>query len=398
MGRASVSAPLFAVVLARPRPSDPVVVGVRLGERGRRSALYGGVEAGRIHVVRSPDELATARAAAGDAPLVVVDARAQVVMPALVEALVAARGPRAAVQDGRYAGALRGDGGAATWAALAADLAGEGDACARLAAGLEPLEVGARTRHPAGPGQERAAARWVFTFLSKPELDSFLTRYVYRPLARPLTHLFVRLPFTPNMITLVALLLGQLGCLLAARPGHDSLVLGLFLVALPSGVLDAVDGEVARVRLQRSRFGAWLDAIGDDVLRVTMVVALGAHTAPLYPSLPIAWITAASAAVTVLAMAPMWWYCVTVLRSPNIQTYRAVMTAPSSGGPSLAEAAARVGAELAGRDFVDLAMLALALLGLPLVGVLGLAVGGAIAFALVIPMHAKAVRLRRQSA
>lgn len=389
-----MSSRALAVVIAHPRDDDPIVVGVTLGERGRRSAMYGGVAAERVFVVRHPDDVASAReVAAPDDPLIIIDVREQVVMPALVEALTGTRGDRAAMQDGRLAGALRLEAGApAALDALAAALA-EPDrgrqVVEALAAGLEPVDVGPRARHPAGPG----AARWVFGFLSKPELDSFLTRHVYRPLANPLTRLFVRLPFTPNMITIVAILIGQLGCVLAARPGHASLVLGLALVALPSGVLDAVDGEVARLRLQRSRAGAWLDAIGDDVLRVTMIVALGVHTAPLHPSLPIAWITAASATLTVLAMAPMWWYCITVLRSPNIQSYRALMSPPGAG--SRADAAARLGAELAGRDFVDLAMLALALAGLPIVGVLGLAAGAAVAFVLVIPMHLRAVRLRR---
>jgi phosphatidylglycerophosphate synthase len=252
-------------------------------------------------------------------------------------------------------------------------------------------DVGADACHPAGTEAERrAAAEWIYSFRCKPELDNVLVRNVYRPVSGVLTRLFVRLPFTPNMITAVAILCGQLGCLLAARPGYRDHVIGLFFVAFVSGILDCVDGEVARVRLQRSKLGAWLDAVGDDVLRVTLILAIGSHAAARYPDLPIGWITLGSAALTALAMVPMYWYCVTVLRSPNLQTYRTAMSGPS-GSPATAWIG-RLGVEVAGRDFVDLAMFVLAVLDLPIIGVFGLAVGGAVAFAVVIPTHLRTVR------
>ncbi|MBX3155346.1 MAG: CDP-alcohol phosphatidyltransferase family protein [Deltaproteobacteria bacterium] len=392
--------PLFAVVIAAPHDDDRVVAGVALGERGRRSAMYGGVDASRVFVVRDDGDLARARAAVVG-PAVVVDVTAQVVMPALVEKLVAAGGPCVAVDAaGAYAGALR-VGAAelpALWRALGADLAGGDDAvAAKLRAEAPALDVGALGRHPARAADLRAATRWLFQFAYKPELDSAIVRHVYRPLSAPFTRLFVKLPFTPNHITIAAILVAQLGCVVAARPGYLAHVAGIFLIAFVSGILDAVDGEVARVRLQRSKIGAWLDAMGDDVLRVSLILAIGAHVAPSYPDLPIWWITIASAVLTVAAMAPMWWYCITVLHSPNIQTYRAVMS-DSDGGSSLSDRLGKLGAEVAGRDFIDLATFALAVAGLPVIAVFGLAAGGVVAFALVIPMHLKALRLRRRSA
>jgi phosphatidylglycerophosphate synthase len=323
-------------------------------------------------------------------------------MPSLVDQLVTAGGPRVAVDgNGGYAGALRVDGEALpeVWAALERDLArGDVEVAERLCRTAPALDVGTLARHPATEASHAAATRWLYQFAYKPELDSTVVRVVYRPISRPFTRLFTRLPFTPNQITGIALSFAAIGCVLLAQRDHLTHAIGMFLIAFPSGILDAVDGEVARLRLQYSKFGAWLDAVGDDILRVSMILAIGAHVAPAYPDLPIWWITIASAALTAAAMAPMWWYCVTVLHSPNIQKYRELMSEDGGSGPSMADTLGKLGAEIAGRDFIDLSTFTLAALGLSVVAVFGLAAGGVVAFLLVIPMHMKAVRLKRQSA
>ena len=40
-------------------------------------------------------------------------------------------------------------------------------------------------------------------------------------------------------------------------------------------ILDGCDGELARVRMQQSKLGAWLDTFVDDVLNVLITVAVG---------------------------------------------------------------------------------------------------------------------------
>ena len=51
-------------------------------------------------------------------------------------------------------------------------------------------------------------------------------------------------------------------------------VLGLLLEHTQS-VLDGCDGELARVRFQQSKLGAWLDTFVDDVLNVLMTASAG---------------------------------------------------------------------------------------------------------------------------
>src|SRR6266496_2179547 len=44
---------------------------------------------------------------------------------------------------------------------------------------------------------------------------------------------------------------------------------------LVQSILDGCDGELARVRLQQSKLGAWLDTFVDDVLNVLITVSVG---------------------------------------------------------------------------------------------------------------------------
>jgi phosphatidylglycerophosphate synthase len=210
------------------------------------------------------------------------------------------------------------------------------------------------------------------------------TRYLCRPLARPLTHLFVRLPFTPNMITVFSILVGWLGCALAAGASYGTHLAGLAVIVFGNGLLDAVDGEVARLRLQFSRAGDWLDAFGDHTIRIGLILALGHHVAAQLPALPIGSLTLVTAAATLAAMAPMYWYCLSVHRTINLQHYGEI-TGGTRGWSS----------QLSSRDFTDYAFLVLAALGLSVISLAGTAAGALIALVTVVRAHPRAVRQRR---
>jgi phosphatidylglycerophosphate synthase len=382
---------VHALVLGAARSDDRVLVGVSLSERARRAAAHAGIAPERIHVVRDAADLAAARRHF-TGPLVVVRARDQVVMPALVRGLHPDRpGTRVATDaTGAHAGAMRLEPAEvpSLLAALEADLA-EGDhtVAARLLASDVAVAVAsdATTHHVARTAAEaRAAAAWLWRFVHKPELDSVFTRYLCRPLARPLTRLFVRLPFTPNMITVFSILVGWLGCALAAGASYGTHLAGLAVIVFGNGLLDAVDGEVARLRLQFSRAGDWLDAFGDHTIRIGLILALGHHVAAQLPALPIGSLTLVTAAATLAAMAPMYWYCLSVHRTINLQHYGEI-TGGTRGWSS----------QLSSRDFTDYAFLVLAALGLSVISLAGTAAGALIALVTVVRAHPRAVRQRR---
>jgi len=76
---------------------------------------------------------------------------------------------------------------------------------------------------------------------------------------RPLVRLLMRAGITPNQLTLAALALGVAAGVLIAL----ALPVTAALVLLLSGLLDALDGELARQSGAATPFGAFLDSIAD---------------------------------------------------------------------------------------------------------------------------------------
>jgi phosphatidylglycerophosphate synthase len=114
----------------------------------------------------------------------------------------------------------------------------------------------------------------IFAELLRGDLG-LVARYLNKPISFRVTrHLFCRLPFTPNQVTLGAGLVGVLGALLIAT-GDRGLGLAGFLLAHVQSVLDGCDGELARVRFQQSAIGEWLDTVVDDALNFLLFAAVG---------------------------------------------------------------------------------------------------------------------------
>ena len=115
-------------------------------------------------------------------------------------------------------------------------------------AGAEPNDEGSRVRDMPAPRQATGLAarpmRWVFTWPYRVVLAG-----VYRAGFRP-WHLTL-LAVATNVWVGVLLLRG------------DRVVPGLLLI--PAGLFDVLDGAVARLRHEESRFGAFLDSVLDRV-------------------------------------------------------------------------------------------------------------------------------------
>lgn len=101
----------------------------------------------------------------------------------------------------------------------------------------------------------------------------WIARAINKRVSFFLTRLFVKLPISPNGITLVTFLVGLGGCLLFLSSSYGMRALGAVLLQA-SSILDGCDGEVARLTVRSSRVGAWLDTIADDVINHVMFACL----------------------------------------------------------------------------------------------------------------------------
>jgi len=161
-------------------------------------------------------------------------------------------------------------------------------------AGIDPAEEAQRRGAPAllhanvvRPGGDRPplvvtdertrreAEAAVFRALLRPDLG-WVARHLNKPVSFWVTRrLLCRSPLRPNHVTLLAGLLGLLGCWILSHGGRIGVAFGLLLVHGQS-VLDGCDGELARVRFQQSAVGEWLDTIVDEVLNFSILVSVGA--------------------------------------------------------------------------------------------------------------------------
>ena len=343
-------------------------------------------------------------------------------LPHAAVAVVPEHPPVNDLTAGAYAGAFVVAGSEAEQV-VAALARGEGDdeVVARIS---QPRRVphGSIARAPIGTRDERRAAhRLLYRILIKPQ-DNAITRYLYRPVSMPLTRLLVWTPVTPNQISWFVALLVALGCWLTAHKDVELALLGT-VVVLAASYIDCCDGEVARVKLLSSRFGAWMDTVVDELSSVGYMVALGwhchLHYGPRYlGTLPFDPWTAGMALGTVTYL---WCiYCVyyniiVAVGSANSQDYVGRFEVVPGKGPNsvrLAPAAAKAIATkeplpppldalvtylpyLVRRDFISWAAVAFAALHVTHVGFATLVIGGVVSFVVLTIDHVRLRSLRR---
>ena len=104
--------------------------------------------------------------------------------------------------------------------------------------------------------------------------DSFLSRYVNRPISQLVSPALARTRITANMISILNALLGLAGAWLIFRGGYVSQAVGSALFVLCT-IVDGLDGEVARLKLQETDSGQILDVTCDNIVHVSVFVAIG---------------------------------------------------------------------------------------------------------------------------
>ncbi len=411
-----MSVALFdAVVLAASDHAKLKVLGLTIEERGRRVATR--VGARRVLVLdgaTTPADLDAWANQRGDAALLVIRASDQLVHMPLVLPLLAGAGARriAVGPDGTAAGALWADSSVApeVFAALATNPTGADVDLAAQWSDAQRIAHGDIARHQVTtPLERRGATKMLLQILVKPTEDSPVSRYIYRPLSRPLTQLLVRTPITANQVSYAVGVIGLIGCYLTALAGQNNLIWGAALVFI-AGIIDGCDGEISRLRLTSSSFGAWLDTVIDELTTFSYFVAIGLHTLHYHPQ---AWIGGSIALGTfcyVASIYAIYYFCIVVLRRGGSQYYVGdLVMVDSPDGPTLAPRVRTVKPRprwmntvgtillyMVRRDFINLAAFGLTFLNLYWFIYAGIFIGNIVAALVIIPEHVKLRRLLRQ--
>jgi phosphatidylglycerophosphate synthase len=105
------------------------------------------------------------------------------------------------------------------------------------------------------------------------ESDGPIARFD-RALSTRLSRLLVKTPLRPNHLTLAGTAIGLLAAWCIATGTYAGGITGALLFWL-AVIIDGCDGEVARLKMQESRFGRLFDVVTDNVVHVAIFLAIG---------------------------------------------------------------------------------------------------------------------------
>lgn len=126
---------------------------------------------------------------------------------------------------------------------------------------------------PVVRGKNRAAVEWGLFNGLESSSDGWVDRYLNRKLSPWFSRWFLRMPLTPNQVTLIALAIGLLAAFSLARGSWLSSVVGALLLQW-STVIDCCDGEVARLKFLESTSGYYLDIACDNIVHVAVFAGI----------------------------------------------------------------------------------------------------------------------------
>lgn len=106
--------------------------------------------------------------------------------------------------------------------------------------------------------------------------DGPVSRYLNRPISLMISRRLSKFDITPNQISLFSFLCSVLAAGLFALGGYSTLLMGGVLAQFAS-IIDGSDGEVARLKYQKTDYGGWFDAVLDRYADAFLLFGLTLH-------------------------------------------------------------------------------------------------------------------------
>ena len=107
----------------------------------------------------------------------------------------------------------------------------------------------------------------------KKDTDGPVSRILNRPISLMISKVLIKTGITPNQISVLSFVIGLAGASLFFFGEYFYLILGGIIVHIHS-IVDGCDGEIARLKLRRTRYGGWLDSFLDRYVDAVIILGL----------------------------------------------------------------------------------------------------------------------------
>lgn len=167
----------------------------------------------------------------------------------------------------------------------------------------------------------RQAKRMLFSQVTK-KTSGPVSRHLNARLSIPISKALIETGISPHLVTILFVMTtGLVSAYLTSDPtAYGRLALAGVLWHM-AAVLDRCDGEIARVKLAESKFGAWFDTVTDNLAYFCMYGAIITGIRRLHPGEPLYMYLALSAVVAmVLSMVLLYSYAIKT-GSGSLQNY-----------------------------------------------------------------------------
>ena len=96
--------------------------------------------------------------------------------------------------------------------------------------------------------------------------DEFAAKYFFRVCSFPFSYILINYTnITPNVITCIGFIFGLLSIIFFSLGTFENIFLGTLFAFLFS-LFDNIDGDIARVKGLKSKFGQWLDGVSGAII------------------------------------------------------------------------------------------------------------------------------------
>lgn len=106
--------------------------------------------------------------------------------------------------------------------------------------------------------------------------DGQVSKFLNRPISLRISRFLVKTEIKPNVISFISFLICVFSAFFFSAGNYFSLIIG-GLLAQFSSIVDGCDGEVARLKFQKSNYGAWFDAVLDRYADAFLLFGLTYH-------------------------------------------------------------------------------------------------------------------------